>query len=146
MGGVNYLGEENMKQYNVIAIDQRGLGRSWPSFMHDECTFGRDDDGDFIDPPKNPSDSALIKTFLQMYKERVFSCWACDACDFQLNATQKDGSVKTYHFLEYAGTKELAEDLYRFREAIKAEKLSLYGVSYGTQVMSTFGKSEDFWF
>lgn len=37
-----------------------------------------------------------------------------------------------------AGTRQLAEDLFRFMRAIEAPKLSLYGGSYGTRVMGTF--------
>jgi len=37
-----------------------------------------------------------------------------------------------------SGTRQLAEDLLRFKRAINAPKLSLYGISYGTGVMSTF--------
>jgi hypothetical protein len=46
--------------------------------------------------------------------------------------------VKQYHFLQYSGTRQLAEDIERFRIAINAPKLSVYGISYGTTVMGTF--------
>ena len=49
-----------------------------------------------------------------------------------------DGTIYSYHFLEYSGTRQLVEDLNLFRQVIGAEKLSLYGISYGTQVMATF--------
>jgi pimeloyl-ACP methyl ester carboxylesterase len=46
--------------------------------------------------------------------------------------------VNTYHFLDYSGTRELAEDMERFRRLIGADRLSLYGISYGTHVMATY--------
>lgn len=51
---------------------------------------------------------------------------------------KEDGTTVPLHFLEYSGTRQLAEDLYRFMILIEAEKLSLYGISYGTNVMGTF--------
>jgi pimeloyl-ACP methyl ester carboxylesterase len=86
----------------------------------------------------DPSDPESIRKFLQAWKQRVASCWMCENCDFQFSAEQADGTNKTYHFLEYSGTRQLAEDMDRFRKAIKADKVSLYGVSYGTTVMSTY--------
>jgi hypothetical protein len=38
-------------------------------------------------------------------------------------------------FISDSGTRELAEDLERFRALIEAPALSLYGISYGTTVM-----------
>ena len=52
-----------------------------------------------------------------------------------LNATDGSGS---YHFLDYSGKKQLVQDLWRFRKVIGEKKLSLWGVSYGTQVMSLY--------
>jgi hypothetical protein len=40
MGSAKVLGLDNVNDYNVIGIDQRGTGRSYPSFAHEECTFG----------------------------------------------------------------------------------------------------------
>jgi hypothetical protein len=39
-------------------------------------------------------------------------------------------------FILDSGTRQLAEDLERFRMLIEAPALSLYGISYGTTVMS----------
>ena len=38
---------------------------------------------------------------------------------------------KGYHFLEYSGTRQLAEDIWRIREIFGDQKISVYGVSYG---------------
>ena len=72
----------------------------------------------------------------KVLRERVVRCWDVD--EFSMNATQDDGSVNTYHFLDYSGTKELVEDMDRFRRLIGADRLSLYGISYGTHVMATY--------
>lgn len=130
------------------------MGRSWPSFVHPECAYGleRNEDGELVETGQKElqfSDDNLVKNLdvfseesIQNYtnalKERVLACWTCQGCDFHLNATQEDGNVTAFHFLEFSGTKQLVEDMNRFRKAIGADKLSLYGISYGTQVMSTF--------
>lgn len=41
----------------------------------------------------------------------------------------------TYHFLEHSGTRQLAEDIERVRRVFGDQKLSVYGISYGTVVM-----------
>jgi pimeloyl-ACP methyl ester carboxylesterase len=127
---------------------QRGVGRSWPSWAHAACVTGgakRNKEGYLKTNPEgisawttDPSDPEDIRKFLQAWKKRVANCWTCEDCDYQLSAEQPDGTNNTYHFLEYSGTRQLAEDVDRFRKAIKAEKISLYGGSYGTTVMSTY--------
>ena len=78
-----------------------------------------------------------LRRYTKDLRERVVRCWE-DVDEFSMNATQDDGSVNPYHFLDYSGTRELAEDMDRFRRLIGADRLSLYGVSYGTQVMATY--------
>lgn len=149
------------------------MGRSWPTFMHEECTFGTDQDGNLIIPINNPSNETSIREYLGFKKQQVQTCWTCKDCDFNFNAVRKsDGAIIPVHFLECkskciifhifvcrlglalesfantcsytsyldkdAGTRQLAEDLVRFMQAIDAPKLSLYGGSYGTRVMGTF--------
>jgi len=53
---------------------------------------------------------------------------------FQL--TGKDG--KTFNFLDYVGTELLAQDIDRLRQAMGAEKMSIYGYSYGTYVAGVY--------
>jgi pimeloyl-ACP methyl ester carboxylesterase len=126
---------------------QRGMGRSWPSWAHEERVTGatRDEAGKLVVNPEgiegfatDPPDPEDIRRFLQARKQHVAKCWTCDKCDFYLSAEQADGTTKTYHFLEYSGTRQLAKDMERFRKAIKADRLSLYVVSYGSTVMSTY--------
>jgi hypothetical protein len=89
----------------------------------------------------DPTNRTEIQLYLNSLKERTFNCWTCETCGFRLNSTQEDGSEKNFHFLQYSGTRQLAEDIERFRIAIKAPKLSIYGISYGTTVMGTFATS-----
>jgi len=108
--------------------------------MHEECAFGSIN-GTLVDPSQVLADSADLETgvkdHLNATKNRAATCWACDTCYFRFNETQDDGSVRSFHFLDYSGTRQLAEDMERSRKLVQAEKLSLCGVSYGTQVMGT---------
>jgi len=51
---------------------------------------------------------------------------------------QSNGDVEAFHFLEYSGTRQLAEDIERVRLLFGDQKLSVYGISYGTAVMGTY--------
>jgi pimeloyl-ACP methyl ester carboxylesterase len=93
------------------------MGRSEPSFAQLECV-------DRASPNR---------TSLEDEKVRLSSCWAFPG--FQLQAT--DGR-RSYHFLEYSGTRQLVQDLWRFREVIGEKRLHVWGISYGTQVMGLY--------
>jgi len=147
---------EMAENFNFAAIDQRGLGRSKPLFSVPECYFpcekyshceevpaSKSDPNKILDPPpptfrvgvspyNDQDNEAQLREGLSMQGKRMANCW--EAPSFILTAP--DGSK--YHWLDYSGTLQLAEDIDRFRQAIGAEKLSLYGLSYGTQVMSTY--------
>ena len=126
------------------------MGRSQPTFAHEECSlnrFIRDESGSIIEITNREEDDAwlsatgledeeLIKLQLQTYKTRVLECWSVD--EFQMNATQPDGSVRDFHFLDYSGTRHLAQDIWYMRWLMNAPKMHLYGISYGTTVFSTF--------
>lgn len=76
------------------------MGRSEPSFYHEECVSSRARDGLETD-----EDGKLYAANLQIYldglKEYVASCWGCSDCDFQYdNVDQPDGTVRSFHFLE----------------------------------------------
>ena len=132
------------------------MGRSEPSFAHEECSlirFIRDEArGSIIEKDLREEDLALLdavanepdlddedalKLSLQKYKARVLECWSVG--DFVLNATQPDGTtVRHFHFLEYSGTRQLAADIWTMRWLLNAPKMHLYGISYGTTVFSTY--------
>lgn len=147
------LGEQNLADYNLLSIDQRGMGRSWPSFAHEECSeneFIRAENGTIIDvipPPEQQDENITIdyadedflkSTMLPPIKRRVEACFTCTTCDFQLEATQPNGNVTKFHFLQYSGTRQLAEDIFRMRLLLNAPTMHVYGVSYGTSVFSTY--------
>ena len=103
--------------------------------MHPECQYAN------YSLPINELEYTKdgIQDILDAQKEVVQECWSCEECGFFMKGTKKDdGTTITLHFLEYSGTLQLAEDLSRFMTLIEAEKLSLYGFSYGTNVMGTF--------
>ncbi|CAB9525991.1 Secreted [Seminavis robusta] len=144
-----YLGPEIANDYNLISIDQRGMGRSWPSFVQEECSlnsFERDENGTIVrtvTPPILEADAVEfteenIKAVLPLIQQKTRDCWTCSQCDFQLNATQASGNVTNFHFLEYSGTRQLAEDIFRMRLLLNAPLMHMYGISYGTGVFSTY--------
>lgn len=134
------MGEDNyLNQYNTISMDQRGLGRSFPNFAHPECTYGltkrgnqkRSLAGAFNTDPTN---DAEVLAFLDRQSARAANCWT-KVPDFNLPST--DGK-KEYHFLDFSGTQQTIEDLERFREVMGMKLLSMYGVSYGTQIAAAY--------
>ena len=120
----------------LISICFPLLGRrSEPSFYHPQCAYAN---------TSNPSNGLKytesdIQDILDIQKQVVEVCWSCKECGFFFSGIKKeDSTIVPLHFLEYAGTRQLVEDLFRFKNLVKAEKLSLYGISYGTNVMATF--------
>ena len=99
MGSAAEIGEENVANYNIISIDQRGMGRSEPSFYHEECVTSRDALFEYDDDGKVTA--AGLQIYLDGLKEYVASCWGCGDCGFQYdNVVQPDGTVRSFHFLE----------------------------------------------
>jgi len=135
----NYVGQIDMDQdivdsYNIIGFDQRGMGRSEPTFMVDECAVQLQDNDNKLNV--NFGDEESIRAASKVYKQRSLSCWSHP--DFQLGAIQEDGTEKKFHFLEYSGSRQLAEDMERVRLLFGDQKLSIYGISYGTVIMGTY--------
>jgi len=65
--------------------------------------------------------------------ELNLKCW--QQLRFQHSAVQADGSTRSFHFLKYSGTRQLAEDIERVRILFGDQKISVYGISYDTTVM-----------
>lgn len=117
------------------------MGRSQPTFAHPECDiydYVENDDGTLTvggvrEFPEGliyePANETNIKRHLASSKRVNQECWRCSDCGFQLGE---------FHFLDYSGTRHLAEDMYRMRVILNAPSLHLLGVSYGTTVMSTY--------
>jgi len=94
------------------------MGRSYPSFAHDECFLGdvvRNETGALVsatsaDSTLDQTNSSSIRSYLQVVKRRSFECWGCTTCGFEFkDIAQPDGTNKTFHFLKYSGTLQLAE-------------------------------------
>ena len=102
--------------------------RSEPSIVREECQYQLD--------YELPLTESVIQNLLDSQKDNVQACWSFP--DFFYKGVKEDGTEVPLHFLEYAGTRQLAEDLKRFMGLIGSDKLSLYGISYGTNVMGTF--------
>mmetsp|Transcript_30101 Transcript_30101/g.64558 ORF Transcript_30101/g.64558 Transcript_30101/m.64558 type:complete len:625 (+) Transcript_30101:146-2020(+) len=134
MGSEMFLGP-SAGTYNVISFDQRGMGRSEPTFVVDEC-MKETHDPELLTLQVNYLDEQSVRTASRIYKQRNLECWARK--DFLLNSTARDGTTKSYHFLQYSGTRQLAEDIERVRRLVGDQKLSVYGISYGTTVMGTY--------
>mmetsp|Transcript_29226 Transcript_29226/g.53426 ORF Transcript_29226/g.53426 Transcript_29226/m.53426 type:complete len:648 (+) Transcript_29226:162-2105(+) len=128
------LDEEARSTYNIIGFDQRGMGRSEPTFVVPECAAQlQDTEGKLA---VNYNDEESIRDAAKVYKEVHLNCW--NHPGFKLEAIQGDGTSRAFHFLEYSGTRQLAEDIERIRRLFGNQKLSVYGISYGTIVMGTY--------
>jgi len=122
--------------YNVIGFDQRGMGRSSPTFAIKECTPAPYIEEAGSNGLFNADDEESIRAYARLFKARNLGCW--NHPSFKVPVDEDDDASKTYHFLEYSGTGQLAEDIDRVRILFGDQKLSVYGVSYGTAVMGTY--------
>jgi hypothetical protein len=115
------------------------MGRSWPAFAHDECSLDkviRDSTGAIQNMVNRDEENAWVNVtglddedqiiMLQKYKSRASDCWGVP--DFNMYATQSDGSVREFHFLEHSGNRSLAQDVDLLRHLMNAPKLHLYGI------------------
>ena len=93
---------------DVIAFDQRGINRSGPNMRCEE---------QYMVPPGEPADRA---------KGGAIMAAAAKKCVDRLRASGVD--VSAYN------TRESAADLEDLRKALGAEKLILWGISYGTHL------------
>lgn len=121
--GTNY-GFDKMG-YDLASIDQRGLGRSLPTMATSSCSE--------VPYPGDSSDEQQVLAYLRRTKDRNTQCWHDQS--FQL--LSPDGTT-TFNFLQYSGTKQVVDDLNSFRQAIGAEKLSIYGMSYGCMIGASY--------
>ena len=81
-------------------------------------------------------DENSIRNVARTIKARNLGCWNYPG--FSIPVDEEDESSKRFHFLKYSGTRQLAEDIERVRILFGNQKLSVYGVSYGTAVMGTY--------
>lgn len=111
------------------------MGRSMPTFIVNECTdteYDYDSDFEEFDYSDN-SNTAGLREAARKVKQRNLGCWKYPK--FQLSV-EVEGKDAKYHLLKYSGTRQAAEDIDRVRTVFGDQKLSVYGVSYGTKVCS----------
>lgn len=79
--------------YNIIGFDQRGMGRSLPSFANEDCSIIKHDrnnfsiiDGVEFDQPET------IRAGAQVWKDRSLACW--DRPEFKLTVKKRQGVEK----------------------------------------------------
>jgi pimeloyl-ACP methyl ester carboxylesterase len=133
------LDPELFKFFDIIAIDQRGVGASLPQI---QCTAaemafklpalgkGSYTMSDFTDCDclgvadvfQGAADSEAMLESLTKESTQLRRCY--DSPKFKLE--------NGYNFLDYVGTQYLAHDYEALREAIGASKISFYGAGYGT--------------
>jgi pimeloyl-ACP methyl ester carboxylesterase len=143
---------ELLKSYNIFAIDQRGISESLPKISCDDTAaafhlplLGRnrtyeiqdftscpcsafDGASEFMHhiPSGEDEESAILEHYKSLSRQQVM-CYL-----------SQEGKHGKYNIFQFIGTEYLAHDLERFRKAIGAEKLHLFGGSYGTQVCSVY--------
>ena len=106
------------EQYDIVFLDQRGVGQSEP-MQCPEATLA------FYTSPAIPTLSAAqAAAFAQASKEYANDC------------IQETGEDRAN--LPYFSTRQAVEDLEAFRVWLQADKLELYGESYGTQYAQTY--------
>ena len=108
------------------------MGRSLPSFASTDCAITTYDPDLATLGAVQLDQQETIRAGAKVFKDRSLGCW--NRPEFKLTV-KKQGVKKTYHFLEYSGTRQLAEDIERVRQLFGEDKLSIYGLSYGTKVM-----------
>lgn len=121
--------------FDLSNLFKRGMGRSSPNFVVPECVPATHDP-DGIMGAVDLTQPSTIRAIAQVYKKRSLECW--NHPKFKILFKDSNGIVKNYHFLEYSGTRQLAEDIERVRLLFGNQKLSVYGVSYGTKVFGTY--------
>ena len=95
---------EILANYNILSVDQRGIGHSFPLF--DRCL--PDYAGDYV---RDITDEQEIRASLRRIKLARRACWKREEFKF---ATPDGGEM---HFLDHSGTHSLAHDLDRARAA-----------------------------
>jgi len=149
---VQYMWQEALAGYDLWSISQRGMGDGKgplllcenQSFLPKKCGALGCDVSDFTDCPCasldgtpqvgeiwvdiDPRNELLVRNLLTLRKKWGEKCFAAKRWLIE------SSSGKTYNFLEYVNTQLLARDIDLMRQAIGAEKMSVYGFSYGTYV------------
>ena len=113
----DYWDPKIAKEYDIVFLDQRGTGLSHlitcPAAT--STYYGSDAD------PEAPSDAAAVKKAASTYVSDCLTEAKADPAD-----------------LPFYATTQAIEDLEAVRQYLDADKLQLYGESYGTQFVQTY--------
>jgi pimeloyl-ACP methyl ester carboxylesterase len=108
------------KQYDVVFLDQRGIGLSGPI----QCAEATAAFYGSTARPQEPSQAAAAGAAAAAY---------VTACLAEAKVAAAD--------LPFYATRQAVEDLEAIREQLGAQKLHLYGESYGTQFVQTYASA-----
>ncbi|MEI7745396.1 MAG: alpha/beta fold hydrolase, partial [Chloroflexota bacterium] len=105
------------EHFDIVFLDQRGIGMSHPITCPDATAVFYASDVDRRDPAQAAAAGAAARTYV-------------DTCLSEARAEPLD--------LPFYATRQAVEDLEAIREYLGAPKLHLYGESYGTQYVQTY--------
>ena len=115
---VEFFDPEIVRDYDLAFFDQRGIGQSSPFQCPDAALA-------FFATAQMPTiDDASALAYARAAKAFVADCITESGIDPEL--------------LPYLATRQAVEDLDAFRIWLRADKLDLYGESYGTQYAQTY--------
>ena len=103
--------------YDIVFIDQRGVGASQPVRCDEAATAYYLNDADPDDPAQRDAVAAAAESFV-------------DDCIAEAGVATED--------LPYYATTQAVEDLEAIRQYLGVEQFVLYGESYGTQYAQTY--------
>jgi pimeloyl-ACP methyl ester carboxylesterase len=104
-------------QYDIVFLDQRGVGMSKPLACPNATAVYYQTDNDPTDPAQFDGAASDAKAY-------------ADACLAETKVDPAD--------LPFYSTRQAVEDLEAFRVYLGVDKLALYGESYGTQYVQTY--------
>ena len=105
------------EHFDIVFIDQRGVGQSHPIFCPEATAVYYGTDVPSAEPARTEQSGAAAKTYV-------------GDCLTEAKADPAD--------LPFYSTRQAVEDLEAIREYLAVEKLHLYGESYGTQYGQTY--------
>jgi len=146
VGGLGPIDTEIADDFNIVGIDQRGIGESEPVLGCRNSRvklppIGRTTNlSDFTNCSCEVNDVWFVEfgddtwqaqqQYFEGLQTRLLECY--NSPHLQLEG---------FNVMDFIGTSHLAHDLNLFRQAIGADKLSVVGVSYGTWVGAVFAST-----
>ena len=113
----DYMAPSITDNYDIVFLDQRGIGLSHPIRCDQAATAYYVSDADPDDPAQRDAVAAANRSFV-------------DSCLAESGASVDD--------LPYYETSQAVEDLEAIRQYLGTEQIVLYGESYGTQYAQTY--------